>query len=67
MPDLAPLAARLGELIVFADPVPAGQAVFAALDAIASRTTATFSLFEQRAGVWLATLLIIAVLVWSVR
>src|SRR5205814_4419811 len=50
MPDLAPLAARLGELIVFADPVPAGQAVFAALDAIASRTTATFSLFEQRAG-----------------
>jgi hypothetical protein len=67
MPDLAPFAVRLRELIAVADPVPAGQAAFAALDTIASRTTAIFSLFEQRAGVWLATLLIIAVLVWSVR
>jgi hypothetical protein len=67
MPDLAPFAARLRDLIAIADPVPAGQAAFAALDTIASRTTATFSLFEQRAGVWLATLLIVAVLVWSVR
>jgi hypothetical protein len=67
MPDLAPFAVRLRALIAVADPVPAGQAAFAALDTIASRTTAIFSLFEQRAGVWLATLLIIAVLVWSVR
>jgi hypothetical protein len=67
MPDLAPFAVRLREVIAVADPVPAGHAAFAALDAIASRTTATFSLFEQRAGVWLATLLIIAILVWSVR
>jgi hypothetical protein len=67
MPDLAPFAARLQSVIAIADPVPAGHAAFAALDAIASRTTATFSLFEQRAGVWLATLLIIGVLVWSVR
>ena len=47
--------------------VPAGHAAFAALDAITSRTAATFSLFEQRAGVWLATILIVAVLIWSVR
>lgn len=67
MPDLAPFATRLRDVIAIADPVPAGHAAFAALDAIASRTTATFSLFEQRAGVWLATLLIIAVLLWSVR
>lgn len=67
VPDLRPFAQRLREAIAIADPVPAGQAAFAALDAIASRTTATFSLFEERAGVWLATLLIIAVLVWSVR
>ncbi|HEV2249726.1 MAG TPA: hypothetical protein VGT60_04385 [Candidatus Limnocylindria bacterium] len=67
MPDLAPFAARLRSIIAIADPVPAGHAAFAALDAIASRTTATFNLFEQRAGVWLATLLIIGVLVWSVR
>jgi hypothetical protein len=67
IPDVRPFAARLRDLIAIADPVPAGHAAFAALDAIASRTAATFSLFEQRAGVWLATLLIIAVLVWSVR
>jgi len=67
MPSLEPIAVRLRELIAVADPVPAGQLAFAALDAAASRTAAVFNLFEQRAGVWLATFLIIAVLVWSVR
>ena len=67
MPDLAPVAVRLRGLIAIADPVPAGQAAFATLDAVASRTTAVFNLFEQRAGVWIATILIVAVLVWSVR
>jgi len=67
MPDPAPFAAGLRDRIAIADPVPAGHAAFAALDAITSRMAATFSLFEQRAGVWIATLLIVAVLVWSVR
>ena len=67
VPDLAPFAERLRGIIAIADPVPVGQAAFTALDAIVSRTTATFNLFERRAGVWLATVLIIAVLVWSVR
>ena len=67
MPDPAPFATRLQRAIAIADPVPAGHAAFAALDVIASRATATFGLFEERAGVWLATLLTIAVLVWSVR
>lgn len=67
IPDLAPFAGRLGGLIAVADPVPAGQAAFAALDVVASRSATVFNLFEQRAGVWLATMLIIAVLVWSVR
>ena len=67
VPDLARFAERLGSFMAVADPVPAGQAAFSALDAIVSRTTATFNLFEQRAGVWLATVLIIVVLVWSVR
>ena len=67
VPDLAPFAERLRRFMAVADPVPAGHAAFSALDAIASRTTATFNLFEQRAGVWLATILIIALLVWSVR
>jgi len=67
MPDLAPFAERLRGAIAIADPVPAGQAVFAVLDALVSRGTAAFNLFERRAGVWLATVLIIAVLIWSVR
>ncbi|HLZ47779.1 MAG TPA: hypothetical protein VKR80_03940, partial [Candidatus Limnocylindria bacterium] len=67
VPDLAPFGRRLREAMAIADPVPAGHAAFAALDTIASRAAATFGLFEQRAGVWLATLLIIAVLIWSVR
>ena len=67
MPDLEPITVRLRELIAVADPVPAGQFAFAALDAITSRTASIFNLFEQRAGIWLATVLIIAVLVWSVR
>ena len=67
VPDLAPYARRLREATALADPVPAGHAAFAALDAMTSRTASMFSLFEQRAGVWLATVLIIAVLIWSVR
>ena len=67
MPDLAPVAARLREWTAVADPVPAANAAFAALDVVTSRATAAFSLFEQRAGVWIATILIVAVLVWSVR
>jgi hypothetical protein len=65
--DLAPFAQRLRDVIAIADPVPAGTAAFAALDLVASRAASTFNLFEQRAGVWLATVLIVAVLVWSVR
>jgi hypothetical protein len=67
IPDLAPLAVRLRGVTAIADPVPAGHAAFAALDAVASRATSIFNLFEQRAGVWLATVLILAILVWSVR
>lgn len=67
MPDPAPVGARLQRVIAIADPVPAGHAAFAALDVVASRASATFGLLEQRAGVWLATLLTIAVLVWAVR
>ncbi len=67
IPDLAPLALRLRGVTAIADPVPAGHAAFAVLDAVASRATSVFNLFEQRAGVWLATVLIVAILVWSVR
>lgn len=67
VPDLGPFAERLRALIAIADPVPAGLAAFGALDSVASRAASTFAVFERRAGVWLATLLIVAILVWSVR
>jgi hypothetical protein len=67
VPPLGPFAERLRAVIAIADPVPAGQLAFGALDVVATRAAAIFNLFEQRAGVWLATTLIIALLVWSVR
>ena len=67
VPDLAPLAERLHVGAAIADPVPAGYAAFAVLDAAMSRTTALFNLFERRAGVWIAMLMIVGILVWSVR
>jgi len=67
VPDLTPFALRLRGLIAVADPVPAGLAVFGALDIAASRTSDTFAALERRGGVWLATALIIVLLVWSAR
>lgn len=67
IPDLAPVGQRLRQLIAVADPVPAGLAVFATLDLIASRTSDMFASLERRGGVWLATGLIVVLLVWSVR
>lgn len=67
VPDLAPFALRLRWIIAVADPVPAGLAVFGTLDIVASRTSDAFAALERRGGVWLATGLIVVLLVWSVR
>lgn len=67
LPDLQALARRGRELVTLADPVPAGVGAFRAIEVTAVRTSAVFGLFERRAGVWLATLLIAVVLYWSVR
>ena len=67
VPDLTPFALRLRVLVTVADPVPAGLAIFRALDIAASRTSDTFAAVERRGGVWLATGLIVVLLVWSVR
>src|SRR5205085_1056782 len=50
-----------------ADPVPAGAATFRALERAVTVASAGFAVFEQRAGVWLAAVLIVALLVWSTR
>ncbi|HZP97292.1 MAG TPA: hypothetical protein VFC31_13315 [Candidatus Limnocylindria bacterium] len=67
LPDLAPVGTRLGRVVSFADPVPIAAGGFRALERSATFVSTAFSLFEQRAGVWLAIVLIGGVLVWAVR
>ena len=47
--------------------VPTGVAIFRTLERAVTVASAGFALFEQRAGVWLAAVLIVALLVWSTR
>jgi len=67
LPDLDALATRLQRFVWAADPVPAGAAAFRALERAVTVASAGFAVFEQRAGVWLAAVLIVALLVWSTR
>jgi hypothetical protein len=67
LPATAPLAQRLARVVSFADPVPFAASSFRALERSASVATSVFALFEQRAGVWLAVVLIAGVLLWVVR
>ncbi len=67
LPDLKTVAARLQRFVWAADPVPTGVATFRALERAVTVATGGFALFEQRAGVWLAAVLIVALLVWSTR
>ena len=67
LPSSGPIASRLARVVSFADPVPAAAASFRALERSATAVSATFALFEQRAGVWLALVMIAGVLFWVVR
>ncbi len=67
LPDLAPVGASLGRVVIAADPVPLAMASFGTLERAATVVSTAFNLFEQRAGVWLAIVLIGGVLVWAVR
>jgi hypothetical protein len=67
VPDLEAIAARLQRFVWAADPVPAGVIAFRALERAVTLSSSAFGLFEQRAGVWLATVLIVALLIWSTR
>jgi hypothetical protein len=67
LPDTAPVGASLARLVGVADPVPVAAASFRALERSATLASVLFGLFEQRAGVWLALVLIVGVLFWAVR
>lgn len=67
LPDTTPVGKRLESLVSVADPVPAAAASFRALERSATLVSTVFVLFEQRAGVWLALVLIVGVLFWVVR
>jgi len=67
LPDLAPVGDRLARVVSLADPVPVAMLAFRALERSATIVSTGFALFEQRAGVWLALVLIVGVLFWAVR
>jgi hypothetical protein len=67
LPELTALSARLETVISAADPVPIAAASFRALAGSATAASAAFALFEERAGVWLALMLIATLLVWALR
>ena len=67
LPDLAPLGARLARTVSVADPVPVAALAFRTLERSATAVSTVFALFEERAGVWLAIVLIAGVVVWAVR
>jgi len=67
LPSTSTVSDRLSRVVELADPVPLALAAFRRLERSATLVSATFTLFEQRAGVWLAVVLIAGVLIWSVR
>jgi hypothetical protein len=60
-------AEQSGPAIRALDPAPIAMGTFRVLEVAATRGGAAFAAFERRGGVWLATLLIVALLLWSVR
>ena len=67
LPELTALSTRLAAVVSAADPVPVAAASFRALAGSATTVSAVFAMFEERAGVWLALMLIATLLVWAVR
>jgi hypothetical protein len=65
LPYLELVAERSRPAIRVLDPVPVGVGIFRTLELATVRANAAFGLFESRAGVWLATSLIVALLVWA--
>lgn len=66
LPYLELVAERSRPAIGVLDPVPIGVGIFRTLELAAMRANSAFGLFESRAGVWLATTLIVGLLIWAV-
>ena len=67
LPDLRTVAGRLHLIVLAVDPVPGVLGSFRLLEAAATRSGSAFGVLEQRGGVWLAALLIVALLLWATR
>jgi len=67
LPYFEAAAARSGPAMRALDPAPIGVGAFRAIEAGARRSSVAFGIFERRAGVWLATAVIVGLLVWAVR
>lgn len=67
MPRLEAVAERARPVMRALDPAPLGVGLFRAIELAATRASVAFATFERRAGVWLATAVIVAVLVWVAR
>jgi hypothetical protein len=66
VPEISIVGRRLDRVVSAFDPVPIAAAAFRGLAGSATTVSAVFALFEERAGVWLALILIATLLIWSV-
>lgn len=67
LPELTAFSTRLEAIVSAADPVPIASSSFRALAGSATTVSGVFAAFEERAGVWLALMLIATLLVWALR
>lgn len=67
LPELTAVSTRLEAIVSAADPVPIASASFRALAGSATTVSGLFAAFEERAGVWLALMLIATLLFWALR
>jgi hypothetical protein len=67
LPYFEMAAERSGPAMRALDPAPIAVGAFRALEAATTRASWAFGLFERRAGVWLATAVIVGLLFWAVR
>ena len=65
MPFNARVLSLFRRIVAASDPVPALALAYRAIEAWSERIGASFAVFEDRAGVWLATALIALALIWA--
>jgi hypothetical protein len=65
-PEVSIVGTRLDRVVSAIDPVPIAATSFRVLAGSATTVSAVFAMFEERAGVWLALMLIATLLIWAV-